>query len=211
MKKNNQIYRNICRLTVRTFAGVLGLLLASCVGSPVVPPVTKTTAPASSNWPTMPQESSNIPVPIELSFDFPSDASRFAICLSGGGYRAALFHLGVLWRLNEGGQLKTAARIVGVSGGAITTAVVGANWASVDGDPGKFLANIAEPILELTSHTGDVKSLVIGTLTFSSPSRPLTQMYRKYLFKNHETLQSFPPLSSGPEVILLASDMRTGS
>src|SRR5437870_10694486 len=26
---------------------------------------------------------------------------RSALCLSGGGYRAMLFHLGALWRLNE--------------------------------------------------------------------------------------------------------------
>lgn len=28
-----------------------------------------------------------------------------ALCLSGGGYRAMLFHAGVLWRLNELGFL----------------------------------------------------------------------------------------------------------
>jgi hypothetical protein len=30
-----------------------------------------------------------------------------ALCLSGGGYRAMLFHLGALWRLNEVGLLKS--------------------------------------------------------------------------------------------------------
>ena len=29
-----------------------------------------------------------------------------ALCLSGGGYRAMLFHLGALWRLNDFGYLK---------------------------------------------------------------------------------------------------------
>lgn len=42
-----------------------------------------------------------------------------AICLSGGGYRAALFHLGALRRLDELGILGTARTISGVSGGAI--------------------------------------------------------------------------------------------
>ena len=28
-----------------------------------------------------------------------------ALCLSGGGYRAMLFHVGALWRLNELGYL----------------------------------------------------------------------------------------------------------
>ncbi len=30
-----------------------------------------------------------------------------ALCLSGGGYRAMMFHLGVLWRLNEAAMLPT--------------------------------------------------------------------------------------------------------
>ena len=28
-------------------------------------------------------------------------ADGIALCLSGGGYRAMLFHVGALWRLNE--------------------------------------------------------------------------------------------------------------
>ena len=42
-----------------------------------------------------------------------------ALCLSGGGYRAALFHLGVLRRLNELGTLGHVDTISGVSGGSI--------------------------------------------------------------------------------------------
>ena len=43
-----------------------------------------------------------------------------ALCLSGGGYRAMVFHIGVLWRLYETGLLKTIKRISSVSGGSIT-------------------------------------------------------------------------------------------
>ena len=34
-----------------------------------------------------------------------------ALCLSGGGYRAMLFHAGTLWRLNELGWLKRLNRV----------------------------------------------------------------------------------------------------
>lgn len=34
-----------------------------------------------------------------------------ALCLSGGGYRAMLFHLGSLWRLNDAGLLPRLSRI----------------------------------------------------------------------------------------------------
>jgi NTE family protein len=52
---------------------------------------------------------------------FVPDAKRsgLALCLSGGGYRAALFHLGVLRRLNELGSLGYVDTISGVSGGSI--------------------------------------------------------------------------------------------
>jgi NTE family protein len=40
-----------------------------------------------------------------------------ALCLSGGGYRAMVFHLGVLWRLNEFGYRSRLDRISSVSGG----------------------------------------------------------------------------------------------
>jgi NTE family protein len=51
-----------------------------------------------------------------------------ALCLSGGGYRAMLFHLGTLWRLNELGYLKKLNRISSVSGGSITAVVLGYHW-----------------------------------------------------------------------------------
>ncbi len=43
-----------------------------------------------------------------VSLDAPGDDSPalgIGLCLSGGGYRAMLFHLGVLWRLAELGYL----------------------------------------------------------------------------------------------------------
>jgi NTE family protein len=57
-----------------------------------------------------------------------------ALCLSGGGYRAMLFHVGVLWRFYELGLLQGMARISGVSGGSITAGCwlwPGRGWASI--------------------------------------------------------------------------------
>jgi len=55
----------------------------------------------------------------------PSEKARrrgVALCLSGGGYRAALFHLGALRRLNELGLLSQVDAISSVSGGSILAA-----------------------------------------------------------------------------------------
>src|SRR3954452_19907026 len=49
---------------------------------------------------------------------------RLAIALSGGGYRAMLFHLGALKRLNEFGLLSVMDRMSTVSGGSITGAAL---------------------------------------------------------------------------------------
>ncbi len=47
-----------------------------------------------------------------------------ALCLSGGGYRAALFHLGALSRLEELGVLSRVDTISSVSGGSILAAKI---------------------------------------------------------------------------------------
>jgi NTE family protein len=59
-----------------------------------------------------------------------------ALCLSGGGYRAMLFHLGALWRLNELGFLPRLDRVSSVSGGSITAGALGHAWPRLDLDEG---------------------------------------------------------------------------
>jgi len=59
---------------------------------------------------------------------------RIGLVLSGGGTRAAVFHLGVLKRLAEAGRLEDVSRISTVSGGSLLTALVfsraGMKWPS---------------------------------------------------------------------------------
>src|SRR5437762_12227289 len=54
-----------------------------------------------------------------------------APCLSGGGYRAMLFHVGALWRLTELAYLPKLARISSVSGGPITAGALGLHWSKL--------------------------------------------------------------------------------
>src|SRR5437762_13674298 len=65
-----------------------------------------------------------------------------ALCLSGGGYRAMLFHLGTLWRLNELGLLKGLKKISSVSGGSITAGVLGLAWKNLTFDAGGIATNL---------------------------------------------------------------------
>lgn len=69
-----------------------------------------------------------------------------ALCLSGGGYRAMVFHLGALWRLNEAGLLRKLNRISSVSGGSITAGMLGLQWKKLnfDGTYWGIRTNIAD-------------------------------------------------------------------
>ena len=62
-----------------------------------------------------------------LPSDRPEEQPRagIALCLWGGGYRAMLFHLGALWRLNELGYLHRPDRNSSVSGGSVKAGVLG--------------------------------------------------------------------------------------
>ena len=76
-----------------------------------------------------------------------------ALCMSGGGYRAALFHLGALRRLDELGVLSKVDTFTSVSGGSIILAQVASHRAALgEGWPApgervpRFDEGIAEPM-----------------------------------------------------------------
>src|SRR5438876_3274273 len=85
-----------------------------------------------------------------------------ALCLSGGGYRAMLFHVGALWRLNEAGFLPRLDRISSVSGGSITAGALGLAWPRLGFDGGvarHFDAQVVRPIRRLADRTIDVGAI----------------------------------------------------
>jgi NTE family protein len=92
-------------------------------------------------------------MPVELiSTDPPDDRTLAgtALCLSGGGYRAMVFHTGVLWRLYEAGLLAKVDRISSVSGGSIIAGVLALAWKTLSFDPKRtpsdFVPQVVEPI-----------------------------------------------------------------
>lgn len=69
-----------------------------------------------------------------------------ALCLSGGGYRAMLFHVGSLWRLHELGLLAGIKRISSVSGGSITAGTLALHWSRVKtGGVAGFVEEVVTP------------------------------------------------------------------
>ena len=74
---------------------------------------------ASRVWPLSAQKSMSAAPETSHPIVGTPSIDRIALCLSGGGYRAALFHLGALRRLNELGVLSKVDMICSVSGGSI--------------------------------------------------------------------------------------------
>lgn len=137
-----------------------------------------------------------------------------ALCLSGGGYRAMVFHLGALIRLNEVGILNNLKRISSVSGGSITSAQLGLRWRDL-----KFQSGVAsnleeliiDPIRNLASHTIDADSIIGGILTPGvSISDEIVGSYKKFLFGD-STLQDLPADTEGPRFVINATNVQSGA
>ena len=135
-----------------------------------------------------------------------------ALCLSGGGYRAMLFHLGALWRLNEWGYLPKLARVSSVSGGSITAAVLGFKWTKLafdaNGAGRAFDAEVVQPIRALAGRTIDEGSVISGIVLPGSIADKVTDAYRKHLF-GKATLQALPP--EQPRFVINATNVQSGA
>ncbi len=131
-----------------------------------------------------------------------------ALCLSGGGYRAMVFHVGALWRLNELGLLHRIARFSSVSGGSITAATLGLHWGELDFDAAGvargFQAGLVTPIRSLASVTMDFGAIV-GGLLWGGISARVQAVYRKHLFGD-ATLQDLP---DSPRFVINATSLQS--
>src|SRR5213594_1954161 len=114
---------------------------------------------------------------------------------SGGGFRATLFHLGTLWRLNELAYLPKVDRISSVSGGSITSGVLGVHWSKLQWASGiatNFLDEIVKPLRAFCGLLIDGPAIAEGTiLPWKDISKLIEEEYRKRLFGD-VTLQQLP-------------------
>ena len=162
---------------------------------------------------TAPVDSVKVTPPVdpkEIDPDEDAPPGGIALCLSGGGYRAMLFHLGTLWRLNELGYLPKLDRVSSVSGGSITAGVLALNWSRLEFDESgvgrQFEPFVVAPVRRLGEKTIDVPSVLRGVFGFGSIGDKVANAYRKHLF-GAATLQDFP---SHPFFVLNATNMQSG-
>ena len=153
---------------------------------------------------------------IDTGSNFDSgDAAQpgIALCLSGGGYRAMLFHLGALKRLNEWGYLKKLNRVSSVSGGSITAGIVGLKWSRLGFDANgiaqAFDTEVIAPIRALADKTIDEGSVIGGIFLPGSIAERVCEAYRKHLF-GAATLQDLPA-EPAPRFVINATNVQSGA
>jgi NTE family protein len=92
--------------------------------------------------------------------------SGIALCLSGGGFRAALFHLGALRRLNEVGILPQVTTVTGVSGGSIMGAFLAEHlpWPKAPLPDAEWDARVALPFRAFAARNLGTAPVALGYL-----------------------------------------------
>lgn len=134
-----------------------------------------------------------------------------ALCLSGGGYRAMVFHIGAVWRLYETGQLKKLKRISSVSGGSITAGVLALKWqklmAPAAPDRALFEGEFVAPLRKLAGETIDAESIIVGLIMPGTISDRVAAAYDRMVFHG-ATLQDLP---DEPRFVINATNVQSGA
>ncbi|MCC9604693.1 patatin-like phospholipase family protein [Blastopirellula sp. JC732] len=94
--------------------------------------------------------------------------TKIGLALSGGGFRATLFHLGILRFLKDVNLLHQVTDIASVSGGSILAAHLTLNWHRYTGSDDDFDEAVSE-IVRFVQF--DVRNHVVRRLPFQYPAR----------------------------------------
>ena len=129
-----------------------------------------------------------------------NEQKRVGLALSGGGFRAVAFHLGVFRKLHELGLLWKLDLLTCVSGGSIAGAFLACHWGEDDA------LDKLETYLRTTSIA--VSSVIGGIIDpFHSRLDKLAATYERDLY-GPRTLAS---LKNGPRLYLNATNLATGN
>lgn len=147
---------------------------------------------------------------------------RFGLALSGGGFRAALYHLGVIRFLRDAGILSLVTHITSVSGGSVIGAHLALNWNRYCGTDEDF-QNTAEELLQFLKL--DVRNRIVrrfppmaavnaGRRAMRMETRRqytraglLEHHYEKYLYGDTALFA----LPDAPRLYILATNLSEGS
>ncbi|CAN5873242.1 patatin-like phospholipase family protein [soil metagenome] len=139
-----------------------------------------------------------------------------ALCLSGGGYRASLFDLGAMRRLNELGILSQVDTVSSVSGGSIAAAFVAAHvtgrlsgkWPEPEDEVPGFDDGIARPLRELAAQNIRTSAALtrINPLNIRNPNAASNALAGRYA--EEITTLTIAELPERPRFVFCATDLR---
>jgi predicted acylesterase/phospholipase RssA len=157
-----------------------------------------------------------------------NDPEWIGLALSGGGFRATLFHLGAIRFLHERGLLSKVKLICSVSGGSILAAHLGLNWQSYN-NPNEF-DEIARSLVDFTQFDlrGRILRRWICGMALGFPrlfgDLSITGLLQRYYSdfylrtiqgaasrKGPLTLENLRPSSDQPDIHILATSLTTGA
>ena len=135
-----------------------------------------------------------------------------ALCLSGGGYRAMLFHVGSIWRLAQLGFLPKLERISSVSGGSITAATLALAYDELRAtEPARideaYDRLVARRVRSLAARTIDVSAIITGLASLGGVSRRVAKTYHDHLFGE----LSLRDLPDAPEFVFCTTNVQSGA
>lgn len=128
------------------------------------------------------------------------EEKRIGLGLSGGGFRAAGFHLGVFKKLRELGLLNKIDMLSCVSGGSIAGGFLAANWGQDDA--------LDRLQTYLTTKTIAYEAVIWGAISpFHTNLDILAKSYDRDLFKE----KRLDSLRTGPRIYFNATNLSTGN
>jgi len=143
-----------------------------------------------------------------MPFGSEGPADQIALALSGGGFRATLFHVGALRRLVELRLLTRIGRFSSISGGSITAGRLAHVWTRLAADPSvaNFEALVAAPLRDFCGRTIDAGAIAAGLFSpFTSAAEQVEEEYAERLFDS--TLDKLP---DDPVFVFGATNLQTG-
>ena len=152
--------------------------------------------------------------PADLDSESTDREDGVTLSLSGGGYRAMVFHIGALWRLNEVGLLGRLKRVSSVSGGSITAAYLGLVWSRLEFSNGKA-ANFqlfVDGVQKMADTSVDIGAVIGGIFLPGSISDRVAKAYDEVLFKGAK-LANLPDDHGGaaPRFVINATNVQTAA
>jgi NTE family protein len=148
-----------------------------------------------------------------IAYRAAKERSGLALCLSGGGFRAALFHLGAVRRLNELGILSSVSTISSISGGSILAAYLATTlnpWPTPGTVVGDWEERVESRFRRFAGHNLRTRAIMRRLLPWnwlrsSTGVRALMDCYERKL-----TQIGLCELPARPEFVLSATDMAFG-